>query len=448
MEKAKEYIAAVYKKVEERDPHQVEFLQAVKEFFDTIEPVLVRHPKMIEENILERIVEPERLIQFRVPWTDDEGNVQVNRAFRAQFSSAIGPYKGGLRFHPSVNQSIVKFLGFEQIFKNSLTGLPIGGGKGGSDFNPKGKSDFEVMRFCQSFMTELQKYIGPDTDVPAGDIGVGGREIGYLFGQYKKLNGFGAGVLTGKPIPMGGSLARTEATGYGLVYFTNEMLKDVGRTFKGQKVVVSGSGNVAIYAIEKVHQLGGTVIACSDSDGYILDLEGINVETVKRLKEVERKRISEYVNEHTSAEYIEGSIWELENEFQIALPSATQNEINGITAKKLVAQGVYAVAEGANMPSDLEAIKVYQEHGVLYGPAKAANAGGVAVSALEMSQNSIRLSWTFEEVDDRLKDIMATIYQQCRDVAKEYGVEGDFVSGANIAGFLKVAEAMLSQGVV
>ncbi|MEG2601558.1 MAG: Glu/Leu/Phe/Val dehydrogenase dimerization domain-containing protein, partial [Carnobacterium sp.] len=296
--------------------------------------------------------------------------------------------------------------------------------------------------------TELQKYIGPDTDVPAGDIGVGGREIGYLFGQYKKLNGFGAGVLTGKPIPMGGSLARTEATGYGLVYFTNEMLKDVGRTFKGQKVVVSGSGNVAIYAIEKVHQLGGTVIACSDSDGYILDLEGINVETVKRLKEVERKRISEYVNEHTSAEYIEGSIWELENEFQIALPSATQNEINGITAKKLVAQGVYAVAEGANMPSDLEAIKVYQEHGVLYGPAKAANAGGVAVSALEMSQNSIRLSWTFEEVDDRLKDIMATIYQQCRDVAKEYGVEGDFVSGANIAGFLKVAEAMLSQGVV
>lgn len=445
MENATDYIAKVYKKVEQRDPNQVEFLQAVKEFFDTIEPVIARHPKLIEENILERIVEPERIFQFRVPWTDDQGNVQVNRAFRVQFSSAIGPYKGGLRFHPSVNQSIVKFLGFEQIFKNSLTGLPIGGGKGGSDFNPKGKSDFEVMRFCQSFMTELQKYIGPDVDVPAGDIGVGGREIGYLFGQYKKLNGFGAGVLTGKPIPMGGSLARTEATGYGLVYFTDEMLKDAGKSFAGEKVVVSGSGNVAIYAIEKVHQLGGTVIACSDSNGYILDLDGIKVDTVKRLKEVERKRISEYVTEHPTATYVEGSVWELEEEFQIALPSATQNEISGATAEKLVKQGVYAVAEGANMPSDLDAIKVYQTNKVLYGPAKAANAGGVAVSALEMSQNSIRLSWTFEEVDSRLKDIMTDIYVQCRDVAKEYGAEGDFVTGANIAGFLKVSEAMLSQ---
>ncbi|MGX7420062.1 NADP-specific glutamate dehydrogenase [Carnobacterium gallinarum] len=448
MENATDYIAKVYKKVEQRDPNQVEFLQAVKEFFDTIEPVIARHPKLIEENILERIVEPERIFQFRVPWTDDQGNVQVNRAFRVQFSSAIGPYKGGLRFHPSVNQSIVKFLGFEQIFKNSLTGLPIGGGKGGSDFNPKGKSDFEVMRFCQSFMTELQKYIGPDVDVPAGDIGVGGREIGYLFGQYKKLNGFGAGVLTGKPIPMGGSLARTEATGYGLVYFTDEMLKDAGKSFAGEKVVVSGSGNVAIYAIEKVHQLGGTVIACSDSNGYILDLDGIKVDTVKRLKEVERKRISEYVTEHPTATYVEGSVWELEEEFQIALPSATQNEISGATAEKLVKQGVYAVAEGANMPSDLDAIKVYQTNKVLYGPAKAANAGGVAVSALEMSQNSIRLSWTFEEVDSRLKDIMTDIYVQCRDVAKEYGAEGDFVTGANIAGFLKVSEAMLSQGVL
>lgn len=448
MEKAKEYIATVYKKVEQRDPNQVEFLQAVKEFFDTIEPVVARHPKMIEENILERIVEPERIVQFRVPWADDNGTVQVNRGFRVQFNSAIGPYKGGLRFHPSVNQSIVKFLGFEQIFKNSLTGLPIGGGKGGSDFDPKGKSDFEVMRFCQSFMSELQKYIGPNQDVPAGDIGVGGREIGYLFGQYKKLNGYDAGVLTGKPIPMGGSLARTEATGYGLVYFTNEMLKDAGKSFAGENVVVSGSGNVAIYAIEKVHQLGGTVIACSDSNGYIVDLDGIKLETVKRLKEVERKRISEYVLEHPTANYHEGSIWAIEESYQIALPSATQNEITGEIAKKLIANGVYAVAEGANMPSDLDAIKVYQDNQVLYGPAKAANAGGVAVSALEMSQNSLRLIWTFEEVDNRLKEIMSTIYSECRDVAKEYGVAGDFVSGANIAGFLKVAEAMLSQGVL
>ena len=448
MGEAKQYIQAVYQEVMERDPHQTEFLQAVKEFFNSIEPVLERHPRLMEENILSRIVEPERIIQFRVPWTDAKGKTQVNRGFRVQFSSAIGPYKGGLRLHPSVNQSIVKFLGFEQIFKNSLTGLPIGGGKGGSDFDPKGKTDNEVMRFCQSFMTELQKYIGPDTDVPAGDIGVGGREIGYLFGQYKRLNGSHAGVLTGKPIPMGGSLARTEATGYGLVYFTEEMLKDTGKSFKNQKVVVSGSGNVAIYAIEKVHQLGGTVIACSDSNGYIVDLEGIKIETVKQLKEVERKRISEYIVKHPTARYNEGTVWEIDEEYQIALPSATQNEINGTIATKMIDNGVYAVAEGANMPSDLEAIEIYQNAGILYGPAKAANAGGVAVSALEMSQNSLRLSWTFEEVDMRLKEIMTKIYLDCRDTAAEYGVPGDFVSGANIAGFLKVSNAMISQGVV
>ncbi|WP_413536745.1 NADP-specific glutamate dehydrogenase [Carnobacterium divergens] len=448
MGEAKQYIQAVYQEVMERDPHQTEFLQAVKEFFNSIEPVLERHPQLMEENILSRIVEPERIIQFRVPWTDAKGKTQVNRGFRVQFSSAIGPYKGGLRLHPSVNQSIVKFLGFEQIFKNSLTGLPIGGGKGGSDFDPKGKTDNEIMRFCQSFMTELQKYIGPDKDVPAGDIGVGGREIGYLFGQYKRLNGSHAGVLTGKPIPMGGSLARTEATGYGLVYFTEEMLKDTGKSFKNQKVVVSGSGNVAIYAIEKVHQLGGTVIACSDSNGYIVDLEGIKIETVKQLKEVERKRISEYVLEHPTAQYNEGSVWEIDENYQIALPSATQNEIDGTIATKMIDNGVYAVAEGANMPSDLEAIEIYQNAGILYGPAKAANAGGVAVSALEMSQNSLRLSWTFEEVDTRLKEIMTKIYLDCRDTAAEYGIPGDFVSGANIAGFLKVSNAMISQGVV
>lgn len=445
---AKNYINEVYAKVSKRDPDQPEYLQAVKEFFGTIEPVFAAQPELIEKNILERLVEPERIIQFRVPWADDQGAVNVNRGYRVQYNSAIGPYKGGLRFHPSVTQSIVKFLGFEQIFKNSLTGLPIGGGKGGSDFDPKGKSDDEVMRFCQSFMTELQRHIGPDIDVPAGDIGVGAREIGFLFGQYKKLNGFQAGILTGKPIFLGGSLARTEATGYGLVYFTKEMLDDIGKSFKNQKVVVSGSGNVAIYAIEKVQEFGGTVIACSDSDGYIYDAEGIDLDIVKKVKEVGRSRISEYLNDRPNAVYETGSIWDLEKKYTIALPCATQNEINGPTARKMISQGVWAVAEGANMPCNLEAIKEFQKAGIVYGPAKAANAGGVAVSALEMSQNSQRLNWTFEEVDEELKKIMKNIYKEIRDTAKSYDLHGDFVAGANIAGFTKVAKAMMSQGVI
>lgn len=445
---AKNYVNEVYTKVSKRDPDQPEYLQAVKEFFDTIEPVFAAHPELIEKNILERLVEPERIIQFRVPWVDDQGEVNVNRGFRVQYNSAIGPYKGGLRFHPSVTQSIVKFLGFEQIFKNSLTGLPIGGGKGGSDFDPKGKSDEEVMRFCQSFMTELQRHIGPDIDVPAGDIGVGAREIGFLFGQYKKLNGFQAGVLTGKPLFLGGSLTRTEATGYGLVYFTKEMLDDIGKSFENQKVVVSGSGNVAVYAIEKVQEFGGTVIACSDSDGYIFDPEGIDLAIVKKIKEVERKRISEYVVERPNALYKKGNIWDLEEKYTIALPCATQNEIDGTTAEKMIGQGVSVVAEGANMPSDLEAVKAFQKAGIVYGPAKAANAGGVAVSALEMSQNSQRLNWTFEEVDEELKRIMKNIYNEIKDTAKSYHLEGDFVAGANIAGFAKVAQAMLSQGII
>ena len=445
---AKNYVNEVYSKVSKRDPDQPEYLQAVKEFFATIEPVFAAHPELIEKNILERLVEPERIIQFRVPWVDDQGAVNVNRGFRVQYNSAIGPYKGGLRFHPSVTQSIVKFLGFEQIFKNSLTGLPIGGGKGGSDFDPKGKSDDEVMRFCQSFMTELQRYIGPDTDVPAGDIGVGAREIGFLFGQYKKLNSFQAGILTGKPLFLGGSLARTEATGYGLVYFTKEMLDDIGKSFKNQKVVVSGSGNVAIYAIEKVQEFGGTVIACSDSDGYIFDPEGIDLSIIKKIKEVDRKRISEYLTDRPNATYETGSIWDLEEKYTVALPCATQNEIDGPTAKKMVSQGVGAVAEGANMPCNLEAIKEFQKAGIVYGPAKAANAGGVAVSALEMSQNSQRLNWTFEEVDEELKKIMKNIYSEIKDTAEAYNMPGDFVAGANIAGFTKVSKAMLSQGVI
>ena len=445
---AKNYVNEVYTKVSKRDPDQPEYLQAVKEFFDTIEPVFAAHPELIEKNILERLVEPERIIQFRVPWVDDQGGVNVNRGFRVQYNSAIGPYKGGLRFHPSVTQSIVKFLGFEQIFKNSLTGLPIGGGKGGSDFDPKGKSDEEVMRFCQSFMTELQRHIGPDIDVPAGDIGVGAREIGFLFGQYKKLNGFQAGVLTGKPLFLGGSLTRTEATGYGLVYFTKEMLEDIGKSFENQKIVVSGSGNVAVYAIEKVQEFGGKVIACSDSDGYIFDPEGIDLAIVKKIKEVERKRISEYVVERPNALYKKGSIWDLEEKYTIALPCATQNEIDGATAEKMIGQGVSVVAEGANMPCDLEAVKAFQKAGIVYGPAKAANAGGVAVSALEMSQNSQRLNWTFEEVDEELKRIMKNIYNEIKDTAKSYHLEGDFVAGANIAGFAKVAKAMLSQGII
>ncbi|RRJ62507.1 NADP-specific glutamate dehydrogenase [Paenibacillus oralis] len=448
LEQARRYVAEVYETVQKRNPGEHEFHQAVKEILDSLTPVFAKHPKYQKSGILERIVEPERLISFRVPWVDDQGKVRVNRGFRVQFNSAIGPYKGGLRFHPSVNASIIKFLGFEQIFKNSLTGLPIGGGKGGSDFDPKGKSELEVMRFTQSFMTELAKYIGPNMDVPAGDIGVGGREIGYMFGQYKRLYGSETGVLTGKGLTYGGSLTRTEATGYGLVYFTAEMLASKGETFEGKTVVVSGSGNVSIYAIEKAQQLGAKVVACSDSNGYVYDPNGIDLKTVKRLKEVERKRIKEYVNEHPGAEYHEGyqNIWSIPCD--IALPCATQNEINESSAKQLVAGGVKFVAEGANMPSTLEAIEVYLNSGVYFGPAKAANAGGVAVSALEMAQNSTRLSWTFEEVDAKLKGIMKNIYLSSVKAAEEFGHPGNLVVGSNIAGFLKVADAMLAHGIV
>lgn len=446
---AQNYVNDVFETVKKRNPNESEFHQAVKEIFDSLVPVFEKQPLYMEQGILERMVEPERIISFRVPWVDDNGKVQVNRGFRVQFNSAIGPYKGGLRFHPSVNASIIKFLGFEQIFKNSLTGQPIGGGKGGSDFDPKGKSDGEIMRFCQSFMSELSKYIGPDTDVPAGDIGVGAREIGYLFGQYKKMRGqTAAGVLTGKGLNYGGSLARTEATGYGTVYFVQEMLKDQGDSFQGKTVVVSGSGNVSIYAIEKATELGAKVVACSDSSGYIYDKNGINLETVKRLKEVERKRIKEYVNEHPEAEYTDGfeGIWSIPCD--IALPCATQNELNTESAKTLVENGVKAVGEGANMPSTLEAIDVFLENKVLFGPAKAANAGGVAVSALEMAQNSARLSWKFEEVDEKLQEIMENIYKNSITAAEEYGHPGNLVVGANIAGFLKVADAMVAQGVI
>ncbi|MED4802046.1 NADP-specific glutamate dehydrogenase [Bacillus atrophaeus] len=449
LQAAADYVNKVYKAVEQRNPHEAEFLQAVKEIFDSLTPVLAKHPDYIKHNILERIAEPERMITFRVPWVDDQGCVQVNRGFRVQFNSAIGPYKGGLRFHPSVNASITKFLGFEQIFKNSLTGQPIGGGKGGSDFDPKGKSDGEVMRFTQSFMTELCKYIGPDQDVPAGDIGVGAREIGYLFGQYKKIKGgYEAGVLTGKSPGFGGSLIRTEATGYGTVYFMQELLKDNGLTFEGSTVVVSGSGNVAIYAMEKAAELGASVVACSDSNGYIYDENGISLGTLKRLKEVERHRLSEYVKEHPQAQYVEGGsgIWSIPCD--IALPCATQNEIDETAANILVRNGVKAVGEGANMPSTLEAIEVFRSNQILFGPAKAANAGGVSVSALEMAQNSARLSWPAEEVDAKLHDIMINIYRDSMTAAEKYGQPGDLVTGANIAGFLKVADAMVSQGVI
>jgi len=446
---AKEYVDRVYKTVIARNPHESEFHQAVKEIFESLIPVLAKEPHYIKHNILERIVEPERFITFRVPWVDDNGNVQVNRGFRVQYNSALGPYKGGLRFHPSVNASIIKFLGFEQIFKNALTGQPIGGGKGGSDFDPKGKSENEIMRFTQSFMTELYKYVGPDVDVPAGDIGVGAREIGYMYGQYKRIRGsIEAGVLTGKGIGYGGSLGRKEATGYGLIYFVEEMLKSKGLGFKDATVVVSGSGNVSIYAMEKAQQLGARVVACSDSNGYVYDPQGINLETVKRIKEVERKRIREYVKEHPHATYTEGceGIWSIPCD--IALPCATQNEISEASARLLVANGVKAVGEGANMPSTLEAIDVFLKNGVLFGPAKAANAGGVAVSALEMSQNSMRLFWSFEEVDAKLHQIMKNIYQSSVKAAEEYGYPGNLLVGANIAGFKRVADAMIAQGVV
>ncbi len=441
-----EYLKTVFNDLKQRNADQPEFLQAVEEVLESLQPVIEARPELQKAAIIERIVEPERIIMFRVSWVDDNGNVKVNRGYRVQFNSAIGPYKGGLRLHPSVNLSILKFLGFEQIFKNSLTTLPIGGGKGGSDFDPKGKSDNEIMRFCQSFMTELAKHIGPDTDVPAGDIGVGGREIGYMFGQYKRLQNEFTGVLTGKAIGSGGSLARTEATGYGLCYFTDEMLKDNGKSFEGKKVVISGSGNVAIYACQKATELGAKVIAVSDSNGYIQDDNGIDYRTLQEIKEVKRDRIKTYVNYVPTAKYTEGKgIWTIPCD--IALPCATQNELNGDDAKALIANGCFAVAEGANMPSTPEAIAAFQAAGVLFGPAKAANAGGVATSALEMCQNSARLSWSFEEVDAKLKDIMKTIYAEASSAAKKYGMEGNLVAGANIAGFEKVANAMLWQGV-
>ena len=442
-----EYLKGLMEDVKKRNPGEPEFHQAVSEVLESLEPVVEKYPEFIEKGVLASIVEPERIIKFRVPWVDDAGKVQINRGFRIQFNSAIGPYKGGLRFHPSVYEGIIKFLGFEQIFKNSLTGLPIGGGKGGSDFDPKGKSDGEVMRFCQSFMTELAKHIGADTDVPAGDIGVGAREIGYLFGQYKRLRNEFTGVLTGKGLTYGGSLARKEATGYGLCYFTDAMMKDHGDSFKGKTVVISGSGNVAIYACEKATQLGGKVVAMSDSNGYVYDKNGIDLAAVKDIKEVRRGRIKEYLTVHPEATYQEGcsGIWTIQCD--VALPCATQNEINEESAKALVKNGVKVVAEGANMPSTPEAIHTFQQAGVLFGPAKAANAGGVATSALEMTQNSERLSWTFDEVDAKLHDIMVNIYHNAAAAAKEFGMAGNLVAGANIAGFMKVARSMLAYGV-
>lgn len=443
-----EYLNRVYEGVEARNPGEKEFLQAVYEVLESLEPVVEANPRLEENGILERIVEPERQIFFRVPWVDDNGKVHVNRGFRVQFNSAIGPYKGGIRLHPSVNASVIKFLGFEQIFKNSLTSLPIGGGKGGSDFDPKGKSDMEIMRFCQSFMTELSKHIGADTDVPAGDIGTGAREIGFMYGQYKRLRNEFTGVLTGKGLTYGGSLARTEATGYGLCYFVEEMLKCMKNdSFAGKTVVISGSGNVAIYANQKATELGGKVVAMSDSNGYIVDKNGIDLSVVKQIKEVERGRIKEYVSRVKGAEYFEGcsGIWTVKCD--IALPCATQNEINEESAKALVKNGVIAVGEGANMPSTPEAVATFQNAGVLFAPAKAANAGGVATSALEMSQNSMRYSWTFSEVDAKLKSIMVNIFHNAYNAAEKYGKKGNLVAGANIAGFEKVADAMLAQGV-
>ena len=442
-----EYLNRVYEGLAARNAHEPEFLQAVREVFESLEPVVAARPEIEKNGIIERIVEPERIVNFRVSWVDDAGKVQVNRGWRIQFNSAIGPYKGGLRLHPSVNQSIIKFLGFEQIFKNSLTGLPMGGGKGGSAFDPKGKSDNEIMRFCQSFMTELQRHIGPDTDVPAGDIGTGAREIGYMFGQYKRLRNEFTGVLTGKGLSYGGSLARTEATGYGVCYYMKEMLADMGESFEGKKVVISGSGNVATYACQKATQLGGKVIAMSDSNGYIVDENGIDYKVIKEIKEVKRARIKTYLDYVPTAKYVEGcrGIWSVACD--IALPCATQNELNGDEAKTLIANGVKAVAEGANMPSTPEAVEAFQAAGVKFGPAKAANAGGVATSGLEMSQNSQRLSWTFDEVDAKLHDIMVNIYKSCKDAAARYGMEGNLVAGANIAGFEKVCDAMLWQGI-
>ena len=440
------YILDLLARVEKRNPGEPEFIQAVTEVFSTLEPVIEKRQDLVDAGVLERIVEPERQIIFRVPWVDDAGKPHVNRGFRVQFNSAIGPYKGGIRLHPSVNLSVIKFLGFEQTFKNSLTTLPMGGGKGGSDFDPKGKSDNEIMNFCQSFINELYRHIGADCDVPAGDIGVGAREVGFMFGQYKRLRNEWVGVFTGKGLQYGGSLARKQATGYGLCYFTKEMLTANGMSFEGKTVLVSGSGNVAIYACEKATEFGAKVVAMSDSNGYIYDKDGIDLDLVKQIKEVERKRIKEYAERKPSSEYHEGckGIWTIPCD--IALPCATQNEIDGESAKALVKNGCKVVAEGANMPSTPEAIDTYLSNGLLYGPAKAANAGGVATSGLEMSQNSLRLSWSFEEVDERLKGIMKSIFKACDDASKEYGMPGNYMAGANIAGFIKVAEAMKAQG--
>ncbi|MBR6801347.1 MAG: NADP-specific glutamate dehydrogenase [Eubacteriaceae bacterium] len=441
-------LADVFEKVKQRNPNEPEYLQAVEEVLESLEIVAEKYPQYVKAGIFERIVEPERQIIFRVPWVDDNGNVQVNRGFRVQYNSAIGPYKGGIRFHPSVNLSVIKFLGFEQIFKNSLTGLPMGGGKGGSDFDPKGKSDNEVMSFCQSFMNELYKYVGADVDVPAGDIGVGAREVGYMFGQYKRLTDVYHGVFTGKGLDYGGSLARTQATGYGLIYFVNEMLADKNDTLEGKTVLVSGSGNVAIYACEKAQKFGAKVVAMSDSNGYVYDEEGIDLALVKQIKEVERGRIKEYAVRKPNAVYTEGckGIWTIKTD--IALPCATQNEIDEESAKALAANGCWLVAEGANMPSTPGAIAVYQSNNMLYSPGKASNAGGVATSGLEMSQNSLRMSWSFDEVDEKLQGIMKSIYKNASDAAKEFGKDGDLVFGANVAGFLKVARAMYAQGIV
>ncbi len=443
------YLKNVYQQVEKRNVGETEFLQAVAEVLDSLDAVVEADPSIIDTGVIDRIVEPERFIQFRVPWVDDSGKVQVNRGFRCQFNSAIGPYKGGLRFHPTVTASVIKFLGFEQLFKNSLTGLPMGGGKGGSDFDPKGKSDGEVMRFCQSFMSELNRHIGQFTDVPAGDIGVGAREIGYMYGQYKKIRNESVGVLTGKGLSYGGSLARPEATGYGLCYFTDEMLKVQKNTsFEGKEVVISGSGNVAIYATQKVTELGGKVIALSDSAGYIVDNDGIDLDLVMKIKLEDRARIKEYVKVRTNATYTEGCAGIWSTKCDIALPCATQNELDGEAAKILKDNGCIAVAEGANMPCTPEAVETFLEAGIMFGPAKAANAGGVATSGLEMSQNSLRLSWTFEEVDSRLKNIMINIFHNAFDASKTCKCEGNLVVGANVAGFLKVAEAMNAQGII
>lgn len=440
------YIQNVLASLAQKDPQQSEFLQAAREVLESLEPVMSAHPEYEQAALLERLVEPERIVQFRVPWTDDNGTVHVNRGYRVQFNSAIGPYKGGLRFHPSVNLGIIKFLGFEQIFKNALTTLPIGGGKGGSDFDPKGKSDREIMAFCQSFMTELCRHIGADTDVPAGDIGVGGREIGFLYGQYKRIRNVSEGVLTGKGLSYGGSLARSEATGYGLVYFVNEYLRTKGDSFEGKRVVISGAGNVALYAAQKATELGATVLTLSDSTGWVYDEAGINVEAARELKEVKRERISEYLRYQSSARYTKGrGVWDVACD--IALPCATQNELHEDDARKLISQNCSVVAEGANMPTTYEATKLLQENGVAFFPGKAANAGGVATSALEMAQNSARVSWSFQQVDEKLNDIMVNIFNQCHDEAEQYGLPGNFVAGANIAGFKKVADAMMAQGV-